>query len=491
MTRTRFRRAIAAVVIATLVWASPTRADKIVLRGGGQIKGKILPADPKRPSRVTVLTERGKTPLTFEKTQIAEIIPETGPLDGYLSRREKASATDAKAQYDLGVYCEENKLADLARMHYEAALKADDGFAPAHEKLHHVLHGDRWLTGDEIKEAQGLVKYKGKWVTVGVRDQKEKQVATTAEQASWVRRLKLLREALLSGIDDRRREADAQLMSINEPIAIGPLIKVFGSDPPPVRSMLARFVGAIDGPEASAALVSKFLNEDEPEVRLSFVDEILRRADAEVTKRLVTGLRSDAPDIVNRAAWALAKLNAVKTVPSLINVLVQTKTVIEAIDGGGQPGAMGGSSVNPGGLPPPGLGRGAGRTGAAPGGMNGMVPYPTYAAAGPGGVAALVPSVGSYSTGAALDNSGIAGLSSSGSGMIGSGSGLSNGAGAPGLGSGRMPSMVFYTIQNGEVLAALIKMTGQDFGYDVDAWKRWLRTSFRPDSAPARHVPQP
>jgi hypothetical protein len=491
MTRTRFR-AIAAVVIATLVSASPTHADKIVLRGGGQIKGKIIPGDPKRPTRVFVLTERGKTPLTFEKTLIAEVIPETGPLDGYLSRREKASATDAKAQYDLGVYCEENKLTDLALMHYEAALKADDKFAPAHEKLRHVLHGDRWLTGDEIKEAQGLVKYKGKWVTVGVRDQQEKQVATTAEQASWVRRLRLLRDALLSGIDDRRREADAQLMSINEPIAIKPLIKVFGSDPPAVRSMLARFLGAIDGPEASAALVSRFLYEDESEVRLSFVDELLRRADAEVTKRLVIGLRSDEPDIVNRAAWALAKLNAVKTVPMLVNVLVQTKTVIEAIDSG-QAGAMGGSSVspNPGGLPPPGLGRTPGHMGGSTAGLNGMVQYPTYAAAGPGGVAALVPQVGSYSTGAALDGSGSAGLSGAGSGMISSSSGLSNGGGVPSLGSGRMPSMVFYTFRNGEVLGALIKMTGQDFGYDVDAWKRWIRTSFRPDSTPARHVPQP
>lgn len=252
MTEIRFR-VLAAVAIAALFGACQSRADTIVLRGGGQIKGKIVPGNPKRPTRVSVLTERGRNPLSFEKSQIAEIIAETSPLDGYLIRREKALISDAKAQYELGVYCEDNKLADLARMHYEAAIKAEDHFGPAHEKLHHVLHGDRWLTVDELKEAQGLVKYKGKWVTAGVKDQKEKQQATTAEQASWVRRLKLLRDALHSGVNDRRREADAQLMSISEPVAITPLIKVFGSDPPPVRSMLARFIGAIDGPEASAA----------------------------------------------------------------------------------------------------------------------------------------------------------------------------------------------------------------------------------------------
>ena len=41
------------------------------------------------------------------------------------------------------------------------------------------------------------------------------------------------------------------------------------------------------------------------------------------------------------------------------------------------------------------------------------------------------------------------------------------------------------------LLAALVKLTGRDFGYDTPAWRRWLRTSFQPDPAPARRVPQP
>jgi hypothetical protein len=51
--------------------------------------------------------------------------------------------------------------------------------------------------------------------------------------------------------------------------------------------------------------------------------------------------------------------------------------------------------------------------------------------------------------------------------------------------------MVTDTFQNTEVLAALVKLTGQDFGYNVNSWRRWLRTSFQPDPAPARSVPQP
>jgi hypothetical protein len=55
------------------------------------------------------------------------------------------------------------------------------------------------------------------------------------------------------------------------------------------------------------------------------------------------------------------------------------------------------------------------------------------------------------------------------------------------------PVAVPYRHQNGEVLAALQQLTGQDFGFNVDAWMRWLRTDFQPAPAaqPGRRVPQP
>ena len=37
-----------------------------------------------------------------------------------------------------------------------------------------------------------------------------------------------------------------------------------------------------------------------------------------------------------------------------------------------------------------------------------------------------------------------------------------------------------FTYQNVEVLAALVKLTGHDFGYDGAAWRHWLSTSSGP-----------
>ena len=46
--------------------------------------------------------------------------------------------------------------------------------------------------------------------------------------------------------------------------------------------------------------------------------------------------------------------------------------------------------------------------------------------------------------------------------------------------------------RNEAVLLALRKLTGVDFGYEVNAWNRWVAQSYRPSSStPGRRVPQP
>ena len=138
-------------------------ADEIVLRGGGQVQGKVQP-DPQNKDRVQVWLLQGRKPLSFSKAQIVEVIPKPSPLDEYFERAKKLPET-AQAQFDLGTWCEHNKLPDLARMHFEAALLADKSFEAAHRKLGHVYHDGYWLSRDDLSAIQGLVKYKGRWIS--------------------------------------------------------------------------------------------------------------------------------------------------------------------------------------------------------------------------------------------------------------------------------------------------------------------------------------
>jgi hypothetical protein len=448
----RFRFATLALAwVLVLLAARAGRPDQIILRGGGQIRGKVLP-DPAHGDRVIVLTASGKTPLSFQKPQVQKVVPEPSALDEYVARRAEAAAT-AEAQFALGQWCEKQKLADLAELHYEAAVKQDKEFAPAHQKLGHVLYAGRWLSGDELREAQGLVKYKGKWMTPEERDGREARAARGAAQASWVRRIRTLRQAIAAGPEPRSRSAEQQLMEIREPVAVGPLVRVLGQDIDAFRMILDRVLGGIPGAEASNALVRRILDEPDAEVRQGTLTQLESRPEKSVVPGLSRALGSSNPAVVNRAAWALANLDAVSAVPRLIPALLTTqyRMVLVPSSSGSSGNSL--ASVTPG-VP-------IFNNGSTVGLLTGPVVGPGVAAYG----ATSVPFLPYQGTS------------------------LSVGTASPARGP--EPRLLAFTYQNVEVLAALVKLTGFDFGYDIPTWRRWLSTSFRPEAAPARRVPQP
>ena len=147
-------------------------------------------------------------------------------------------------------------------------------FEPARKKLGHVQHGSQWLSPDELRQVQGLVKYKGRWVTEEARAKSEESAQLSAAQSTWARRIKMLRQAMVAGSEDRRREAEAELMQIREVEAVHPLVKVLGNDAAPLRSLLAHVLGAIPGKESNRALVDMLLAEPEDGVRNVILDRL-------------------------------------------------------------------------------------------------------------------------------------------------------------------------------------------------------------------------
>jgi hypothetical protein len=53
------------------------------------------------------------------------------------------------------------------------------------------------------------------------------------------------------------------------------------------------------------------------------------------------------------------------------------------------------------------------------------------------------------------------------------------------------PAVATFAYKNVEVLKALEKLTGQDYGYDSEAWANWLSRSFNSNPKKTRRVPQP
>lgn len=431
------------------------RSDTIELRGGGEIQGKVI-TSPGKPDTVQVLLLKGKNPLVFQSKQILKVTPKASPLDEYLVRKQQLSAT-APAEFELGLWCEQNGLTDLARAHFEASIEHDKMFEPARKKLGHVQHGSQWLSPDELRQVQGLVKYKGRWVTEEARAKSEESAQLSAAQTTWVRRVWILRQAMVAGTSDRRREAEAELMQIREVEAVHPLVKVLANDTAPLRTLLAHVLGAIPGKESSKALVEMLLVEPEDDVRNVILDRIREHDEPATIPQLVKALRSENVKVVNRAGWALGNLEAVNSVPALVGALVTTedRMVIGPTEAEAQ-------AANP-----------PGNVGPGPflAGVNrSTLAYLTPPAMAPGVVA-----YGGFTVPYLSQDQLTGGILS----------------GLPPPGRGPIPRILTYTYQNVEVLGALIKLTSQDFGYDTNAWRRWIKRSFNPNPKPVRQVPQP
>src|SRR5262249_1968435 len=94
------------------------------------------------------------------------------------------------------------------------------------------------------------------------------------------------------------------------------------------------------GPEATAALVQRILDESDSEVRSITFEHLRQRDDSKTMAHLVKALRNEDVKVVNRAAWALGNLNAVDSVPHLVAVLItyEDRIVTPPLEGGGIPG---------------------------------------------------------------------------------------------------------------------------------------------------------
>ncbi len=464
------RLALAVLGAATLGPVA-ARADRIFLRGGGEIQGVMLP-DPAPPGKVLILTRTAARPFEFDRAKVADVEAIDDALRLYLERRAEERPTGS-AELALAQWCEGNGLTGPAMGHYRRALELDPELDEAHQRLGHVRHDGAWMTPDEARRAQGLVKYKGKWISADKKETIDARAAFGAEQESWARRLKVLRQRLFSNNAAAAAEAEGQLASIREPAAIEPLMRTFGADTNPVRVRLAQWLGSIPGEAASEALTRLILANDDPDVRQSALGLLDGRQEPETPGRFLKALAASDPRVVGRAAWALGELKAVTAVPKLIPVLVkvQQRTIMED-SAQPQPGISASfGTIGPGPILP-----GGGAAFAVPG-ASGVV-APGYAAGGGSSIPVLTgPVVGD-------------GVVAYGATSVPAGSfaGLSYGSGA------NRPTMRIQTdvYRNEEVLIALRKLTGVDYGYEVAAWRRWVTLAYRPaSSTPGRRVPQP
>jgi len=180
-------------------------------------------------------------------------------MQEYLERRA-ATADTADAQAKLARWCEDRGLVDQATAHYKAVVRLDPSREAIWKKLGYQRSKGRWLRAEDAAA--------------------EKADAERRKAADKHRRpiLEKHRAALLGKDAEKRRQAEAELDRISDPLAVASIYNVFVRDDARLQSRAVEMLARIDGSDASMALASLAVSSEFPEVRGSAA-EVLRRRD--------------------------------------------------------------------------------------------------------------------------------------------------------------------------------------------------------------------
>lgn len=416
-----FLRVCVSAQVLLLFGVSFAAADLIKLNSGGELRGKIVKSRTNRES-VTLETLSG-VEVTVSRDVIQFITPRSLSVEEYESELKKLPST-VEAHWEMAKWCKQKALIKERETHLRKVIELDPNHKDARRQLGHVQTKDGWVNRDELMERQGYVKYRGKYITPQELDQFEKTTAERKEEKRWYQKVKLWKGWVRNGFElgiQKSREGWVSLESINDPHAIPAVMHHLGEDEQrELRQLAVKVLTHIGGDKPIPGLVQISLKDSDVDVRYDAAHALSPDQFKLAIPIYVRELRSPSNLVVRRSAAVLGKIGGEQVIDPLIHSLITTHTYQVRVPGAAQPTysfSTNGSFASPTTLPPEIMARLA--AGQFP---NGVV---------------------------VLDN-------------------------------GLTPDSAKYRLvdvsvnqQNEEVLSALQKLTGKNFGYDQRTWHLW------------------
>ncbi|MDA0587757.1 MAG: HEAT repeat domain-containing protein [Planctomycetota bacterium] len=412
--------ALFVVVPGCLVMSTGTvRADAIFLSRSGALRGTITRDEPTEDSvQITLLNGAS---VTVDRARVREIVRQPLKFEEYEVKAHSVENT-LDAQWELAEWCREKNLDDQRAVHLEAVLKFDPEHKRAHYGLGHTQFDDEWLTKAEYEQRridEGFVKFDGKWVPADQLDSLQATAKRTKSELAWFSKVRLWLNWATGNHKERAADGLANLRNVTSPDAIPALIQFLGkSQHADVRQAFVDILARIGSEKGVPSLTTLAIRDSVPEIREKALESIPDEHASLGQSILIRGLRDTENVIVKRSAAALGRKGDETAVPALIRSLVTThgykiRVPVQGYSFGSN-GSFGGAGDRFG-LPPEiAIGLRTGRYERVD-----IIPYPGSV----GGATKVVPFQLSH--------------------------------------------------ENQESLAALRKLTKQDFGYDETRWLRW------------------
>jgi len=414
-----FRRSL--LWLLAVAVASPVHADLLRLKAGGELRGKIVKSGSTKPTdHITLETLTGAM-VTVERSEVALVIPRPIAVEEYETRLRHLPDT-LEAHWELAEWCRSKSLSAQRETHLQRVIEFDPDHEAAHLALGHTWKDGGWVDWDEYMAARGYVKYKGKYVTQQELDLLEKTAAELKREQEWYPKVRLWTGWLTGRDPDRAQQALLAFRGIDDDDAAAAVQRFLGEHAAREARLLAVEVLTRSGGQKSAlALARIVLRDPEVEVRYNALQGIAEQHFSAVLPLFVRELRNEANAVVCRAGQALQRVGDERAIGPLIDALVTSHKYQVRTPGGS------GSSYSF----------------ARDGSVMGSTPLGSLPPAIEAGLR-----TGQFPHGVIVLN-------------------------PPGSSQPMKTVLVRVEHQNAEVLTALQKLTGQNFGYDERLWRLW------------------
>ncbi len=310
-----------AVIVGMAFVLTPVRADLIHLKGGGEIRGKIDSRQISRQQQVTITTLSGGT-VTVDAEEI-EFVTRRSLTTEEFETRLKLSEQTVEAFVELAEWCRLKNLKKQRLSVLERIVELDPQHQAAHRGLGHILYKGQWVSRDERMRAEGYVKHKGRYITRQQFELVQKDDAQLSAELAWYKSVRVWHGWLTGRHRDRAREGLKQLQAIDTLDAVPALTQFLGEDKHKASRMLyVEILVGIDGPRVAGSLALMSLRDKDQEVRYAALNGIPGDQQAAAIPVFLRGLKNELNAVVRRAAIGLSRVGSEEVVAALVDALV-------------------------------------------------------------------------------------------------------------------------------------------------------------------------
>jgi hypothetical protein len=163
-------------LLILLTLASAAVADELTLRNGSTFSGVVR----EQGDKVTIEMDYGS--MTFKKIDVRSVVKGRDPIGEF--NRKVAVATSTRDLAAIAAWALDQGLRGRAESVYRTILVREPEHAEARRALGFEKVGGRWLAGDDLLIAWGLVKVDGRWISKEEADRLLAEAAAAAEPES-------------------------------------------------------------------------------------------------------------------------------------------------------------------------------------------------------------------------------------------------------------------------------------------------------------------